>query len=109
MPYRRRAPVAEPSRPASRRSLAPFPGSCANPPSCSAGGVCRLALRDGENAGPETAVGVEDQLGRFVARAYAELRERRREMALDGALRHIEFRGDLPVRVPEHDHPEHLL
>src|SRR5271154_7100561 len=68
----------------------------------------RLAAQR-ENAQVEAMVGIEDEIDGLVARAHPELEEHRGEVALDGALREEQLRGDLAVHVAHHHQPEDLL
>src|SRR4051794_1346442 len=65
--------------------------------------------RDREDARAKRTVRVEDHRRRFTARAHAELRERRGEVALDRALREEQAATDFAVREAHHDHAEDLL
>ena len=59
--------------------------------------------------GAEALVRIQQDGGRLLAGAHAELLERRREVALDGALGEEQAKGDLAVAEAAHHEREHLL
>ena len=69
-------------------------------PASRASAACR------EHAARRRRAGVQDEVRRLVARAHAELRERRRQMALDGALGEEQLAGDRLVAHPGDDHAQ---